>query len=133
MKLMAASIATAAVMLILDAIWLTLMASTYRRLFDGQLLESFRLAPAIAFYVIYVLGIIVLVVAPSLEGSASYLTVAMRGAVFGLVAYSTYALTNYATLKVYGPQLAALDLCWGPVLTSITAVAAVAAARNVGG
>lgn len=133
MKFLVATVAAAAVMLVLDAIWLTLMASTYRRHFDGQLLESFRLAPAVAFYFIYILGLMVLVVAPALEGGASSLSVGMRGALLGLVAYGTYALTNYATLKVYSPLLAAMDLCWGPVLTAASAMAAVAAARKLGG
>ncbi len=129
MKFVIAFAAAAATLLILDAIWLTMMASTYRRLLGGQLLESFRMAPAVAFYLLYLVGLIVLVVAPSLEAGAGYGSVAARGAMLGLVAYGTYALTNYATLKVYGPQLAVMDLLWGPLLTATAAVAATAAAR----
>lgn len=130
MKLAIAFAAAAATMLLLDGVWLTMMASTYRRLFGEQLLEHFRIAPAVAFYVLYLAGVIVMVVAPALDSDAGYPTVAARGAMLGLMAYGTYALTNYATLKVYGGQLAAMDLVWGPVLTAATAVVATAAARH---
>lgn len=133
MKLIIGAASAAATLLILDAVWLTLMASTYRRLFAGQLVEPFRMAPAAAFYVLYLFGLMALVVAPALEYGSDYVAVALRGALLGLVAYGTYALTNYATLKVYGPQLAVMDLCWGPLLTGLAAVAAVAAARQFGG
>lgn len=129
MKLTIAFTAAAATLLVLDSIWLTMMASTYRRLFAGQLLETFRLAPAVAFYLLYLVGVVALVVAPALDAGSGYTSVAVRGALLGLVAYGTYALTNYATLKIYGPQLAAMDLLWGPSLTAVTAVAATAVAR----
>lgn len=83
-----------------------------------------------AFYILYLVGLIVLVVLPALDVAATYSSVAARGAMLGLVAYGTYTLTNYATLKVYGPQLAAMDLAWGPVLTALSAVAGTAAARQ---
>ena len=125
-------LAAAATLLILDGIWLSLAAPTYRRLHAGQLLE-FCVAPAIAFYFLYLTGLVVLIVSPALQADESYWLVAARAALFGLVAYGTYALTNYATLKVYGAQLAIMDLLWGPVLTALTALAATAAARHYAG
>lgn len=133
MKTLVTFVAAAATLLILDGIWLSLMASTYRRLHAGQLLESFRIAPAIAFYFLYLTGIILLIVFPALQTEESYVVVASRAALLGLVAYGTYALTNYATLKVYGAQLAMMDLLWGPVLTALSALAATAAARHYAG
>lgn len=130
MKLLIAFAAASATLLILDGIWLTFMASTYKRLFGGQLLDAFRLAPAVVFYLLYLIGVMVMVVGPALADGDGYLSVASRGAMLGLVAYGTYALTNHATLKFYGLQLAAMDLAWGPILTATTAVVATAAARK---
>lgn len=133
MKLLVASGVAALSLLVLDGFWLWLMAPTYRRLLGGAMIDTIRLAPAIAFYVLYIVGVVVLLVQPALASGEPYATTAFRAALFGLVAYGTYALTNYATLKVYSGQLAAMDLVWGPVLTAIATVASVAAARAAGG
>jgi uncharacterized membrane protein len=37
---------------------------------------------------------------------------------FGLFAYATYDLTNYATLRPWTLQLAATDIVWGMALTA---------------
>ncbi len=133
MKLLVATGAAALSLLVLDGVWLWLMAPTYRRLLSGAMIDTIRLAPAIAFYVLYIMGVVVLLVQPALASGEPYVTTAFRAALFGLVAYATYSLTNFATLKVYSGQLAALDLVWGPVLTAIAAVVSVAAARYAGG
>jgi uncharacterized membrane protein len=133
LKTLVTFLAAAATLLVLDGIWLSLAAPTYRRLHAGQLLDSFRVAPAIAFYFLYLTGLVVLIVSPALQADESYWLVAARAALFGIVAYGTYALTNYATLKIYGAQLAIMDLLWGPVLTALTALAATAAARHYAG
>ena len=129
MKFFIALLAAGATMILLDGLWLTTMASTYRRLFGDLLADPFRLPPAVAFYFLYTVGLVVLVVMPAIESDLSLVSVAYKGAVLGLVAYGTYCLTNYATLKGYGPQLAAMDMIWGPILTAAASLAAVAAAR----
>ena len=40
------------------------------------------------------------------------------GALFGLVAYGTYDLTNLATIKNWSLKVTIIDLIWGGVLTS---------------
>lgn len=133
MRLLVAAVAAGVTMLVLDAIWLTTMSSTYRRLLGDLILGQFRLGPAAAFYLLYVAGVIVLVVMPALESGQGLTGVGLRGAMLGLMAYGTYCLTNYATLKGYGPKLTAMDMAWGPVLTAVTAMTGVVAARAFGG
>lgn len=132
MKLFVATAVTAAALLVLDGLWLYSMAPTYRRLLGSAMVDSFRATPAVAFYLLYIFGVVVLLVMPALSSGEGYGATAARAALFGLVAYGTYALTNWATLKVASGQLAALDLAWGPCLTAAATVAAVAAARHVG-
>ncbi len=112
------------ILLGLDAVWLRFAAGLLYRPFLGEmLLERFRLAPAILFYVIYVGGIVKFGILPALA-SGRWTTAMFNGAVLGLVAYGTYDLTNQATLKIWSPVVTIADLCWGTILTA--AVAALA-------
>jgi uncharacterized membrane protein len=108
------------VFLILDATWLTLMANSYRSMIGEALLESFAVPPAVAFYLLYIAGIVGFAVLPAV-GSGGWPNAAIRGASLGLVAYGTYDLTNQATLKMWPLQLTILDMAWGTVATSLTA------------
>lgn len=107
----------------LDAVWLTVMGNRLYRPVLGDLLAAKPNAPAaIAFYLIYGLGLTILAIAPGLkEGSSG--RAAMNGAVLGLVAYATYDLTNQATLRVWSTRLTLADIAWGTALTSLAAFA----------
>jgi uncharacterized membrane protein len=121
-----AYVSTAVVFLVLDAIWLTTMADRlYRPAMGSIMLERFALAPAVAFYLIYVAGVVVFAVTPALQ-SGRWVTALGYGAMLGLMAYATYDLTNQATLKNWSWTVTIADLCWG---TFVTAVSAAAAAR----
>jgi len=118
--------ASAVVFLVLDAIWLTVMADRlYRPAIGHLMLERFAIGAAVAFYAIYLAGVVVFAVSPAL-GSGRWLTALGLGALLGLMAYATYDLTNQATLKDWSWTVTMADLCWG---TFVTAVAAAAAAR----
>ena len=134
MKTFAAAYFSAAlVMLVLDAVWLSTMAPIlYRPLLQDLLAESFSLAPAVAFYLLYVTGITVLAVLPAID-TGRWTKAAFCGCVLGIVAYGTYDLTNQATLRVWPFVITAIDLCWGAFLTSVTAVAGYFGARLVRG
>lgn len=112
---------TALLFLALDAVWLF---TTYDRLYRpaiGHLLrDGFALAPAAAFYALYVLGIVVFAVQPGLLSRRSS-TAAARGALFGLIAYATYDLTNQATLRDWPWHVTLIDLCWGAAASAVTA------------
>lgn len=124
MKTIAAAYISAAVcMLILDSIWLSYTASRlYRPLLGDLLISDFRLAPAVAFYFLYIAGVVILAILPAVE-SGKLLTAAIYGMVLGLVAYGTYDLTNQATLRTWPVIITIIDLCWGAFLTASVAVA----------
>ena len=118
--------ATAIVFLALDAVWLTTMADRlYRPALGRLMLERFELVPAVAFYLIYIVGVLVFAVLPGLQ-SGRWTTSLGLGALLGLVAYATYDLTNQATLRGWSWRVTIADLCWG---TFVTAVAAAAGCR----
>lgn len=113
--------ATAFALLTFDAIWLTTMAQPfYRPNLPGMVLDTFRLGPAIAFYLTYLFGIIYFAILPSL-GSRKVSAALIRGALLGFVCYGTYDLTNQATLKVWPTIVTVVDMAWGTFLTAVVA------------
>jgi uncharacterized membrane protein len=84
---------------IIDATWLITMGKTlYRPTLGDLLLEDFRIAPAVIFYLAYPIGMVVFAVMPGLR-SDSLLVAFLSALLFGAIAYGTYDLTNYATLR----------------------------------
>lgn len=119
-----AYVTAAIVFLCIDAVWLRIMGDVlYRPLLGDILLDRFRVAPAVLFYLIYILGVVKFAVLPSL-GSGRWITALSNGGLLGLVAYGTYDLTNQATLKVWPSAITIADLCWGTVLTAVAALLA---------
>lgn len=117
------AIATLLVMLVLDGVWLTQVAGPmYRGALGDLLVPGFRKAPAVAFYLIYGLGLTALAELPE----ASLGAIAARGAVFGFAAYATYELTNLATLKAWTMRLVLTDLAWGTVLSAVASASGAA-------
>jgi uncharacterized membrane protein len=115
----------------LDAIWLTIMSNRlYRQVLGDMLAEKLNVTAAIAFYLVYGLGIVILAIAPALR-EASGLRAALNGAALGLVAYATYDLTNQATLRIWSTRLTLVDIVWGAALTAVAAYAGFHAARLV--
>ncbi len=109
-----------AVFLILDFTWIGFVAKKfYSRHLDFLMRKKPNWAAAIIFYLIFIFGISIFVLNPALlKGSWEYAL--LYGAVFGLVSYSTYDLTNMATIKNWPLKLTIVDLVWGTVLTAAT-------------
>ena len=121
MTYVVAYIATAVVFLGLDALWLSKVAlGMYRQELGSLLLEKPNLPIAGAFYLLYVVGIVVLAIVPALNGG-SWVNALLMGAVLGLVAYGTYDITNLSTLKGWSTKLAVIDIAWGTALSAVSA------------
>ena len=131
MPYVAAYICSAVTMLILDIGWLTFATPRLYKPIIGEIMAPKpSLAPAIAFYLIYVAGLIFLAVGPQLK-TGSIGRAALSAAVFGFVAYATYDLTNQATLKVWSLKLSLADMAWGALVTAIAGAAGFWGARAV--
>lgn len=117
-KYIVAYIATGVSFALIDSVWLRTM---YERLYKPEIGElmyqgGFRLGPAVAFYLLYILGMMIFAVGPALH-SGKWQTALLWGALLGFFCYMTYDLTNYATLKVWSTKVTVLDIIWGTVLT----------------
>lgn len=112
---------------VIDTLWLGSMAGkVYRPLIGEVLADQFRIAPAIAFYALYAAGLTLFAVLPGLR-EGGWKTALLWGALFGLFAYGTYDLTNYATLKSWGLKITLIDMAWGMVVSGTSAALACAA------
>lgn len=131
-KLALAYAGTALTMAAMDAVWLTVVGpKVYRPALGDLLVEGFRLGPAVAFYILYVAGIVIFAVRPALA-SGRWTEAVLMGALFGFFCYATYDLTNMATLKVWPMYITLMDIAWGAVLTGTAALAGFWAAQRFG-
>ena len=116
-------ILTTAVFLIIDLAWLGIIAKNiYQKYLGGFLSSTVNWYAAIIFYLLYILGISVFAIYPSVNKDSAVRAI-MLGALFGFIAYATYDLTNLATIKDWPLPIVFIDMIWGAVLTAIVSFA----------
>ncbi len=102
----------------IDMIWIGLVAKNFYAKQIGFLMKAdINWLAAIIFYLLFIVGLVLFVILPALE-KKSLIQVIILGALFGLIAYATYDLTNLATLKDWPMLVTVVDLIWGAVLAS---------------
>jgi len=110
------------VFVILDAIWLGIISRNLYSKYLGYIMtETPNWIAAIIFYLLFIFGIIVFVVFPGIEEKNLWMSFG-KAALFGLITYATYDLTNLATIKSWPIQITIIDLIWGTFLSSIVGV-----------
>ena len=123
---------TTIVFFALDMVWLGLIAKNiYQKYLGNFLSDKVNWTAAVIFYLIFIAGIFIFVILPSIE-KQSMVRALVLGAIFGLIAYATYDLTNYATLKGFPLNIVFIDLAWGAVLTSIVSLAGYNISKFIG-
>ncbi len=110
------------IFLLIDAIWLGLIAKGFYSKHIGALMKSdVSWLSAGIFYLIFIAGLVFFVIQPNLSDK-SILAVVLSGLFFGLVTYATYDLTNYATLKDWPLVVVVADLLWGAIISTLVSV-----------
>lgn len=116
-----AYIAALLAFLVIDGLWLGVIAKTfYWDQLGGFLRDKPQVLPALAFYLLYTAGLVFLAVRPG-QADISLASVAFYGGVVGLLGYGTYNMTNLATLRDWPWLLSVVDLTWGAVLSASVA------------
>ena len=119
--------ASAVAFFALDFIWLSLaVPRIYKPLLGTMLRDSPNLPVAAAFYLVYVIGIVVFAVLPA-ASAGSWLMALGLGALLGLVAYGTYDFTNLSTMKDWPVMVSLVDLAWGVSVSAVAALVGYAA------
>ena len=122
-KLIISYVLTFAVFFIIDMAWLGFVAKDIYKKYLGNLLsDNVNWAAAIIFYLLFVVGIFIFAIMPSIDKN-SLQSAIILGALFGFFTYATYDLTNLATLKDWSITIVFIDIAWGAVLTSIVSTA----------
>ncbi len=120
---------TLAVFFLIDMAWLGAVAKRFYRRHLGALMSERIVWPAaILFYLLFIVGLLVFAVRPGLAAGGPPRSL-LLGALFGLIAYATYDLTNLATMKDWPLVVTVVDLAWGTVLGGIVSFVSAALGR----
>jgi uncharacterized membrane protein len=110
-------LATFLILIPVDFVFLGIIAKGFFTEQVGEMLGEVRLLPAILFYSLYVVGVLVFV-----NGSpeATWKSTLLYGALFGVFCYATFELTAMSLLKHWAWPVVALDISWGAVITALS-------------
>jgi uncharacterized membrane protein len=121
----------ALIFLIIDIIWLSFaVKSFYRPNLGDLLLDKPVMWAAAMFYLIYVFGLAVVIIDPSLNSEDTFKFL-FKAFMFGLVAYGTYNLTNMATIKGWSAKVVFVDMFWGGSLTAFASYFGIFIAKKI--
>lgn len=116
-------LATLCVIIPIDFLFLGIVAKGFFTSQVGDMLGEIRLAPAILFYLLYVVGIMMFV---SASATATRQSALLYGAMFGFFCYATFELTSLSLLKHWTWPVVLLDVAWGSFVTAVSAAAGLA-------
>jgi uncharacterized membrane protein len=116
---------------VLDFMWLSIMGpALYKPALGDILAPAVRMGPAVAFYLMYPVGLVVFAILPAIK-SDQLTSALMLGALLGAITYATYDLTNFATLRNWTLQLTVLDIVYGALMGAAVSAAAYLAAPPI--
>jgi len=123
------------VFILIDAVWLGLLATGFYKRELGPLLRQHadgsmdpRYLPALLLYALIVLGLALFALPRARAGAIG--EAALWSALFGVIAYSVYDLTNYATMQGFPLKVVVVDMIWGGVVCGATGAAMHAIGRG---
>lgn len=109
----------------IDSLWLGLVAPLFYKSQIGYIMaENPNFLAAGLFYLLFIFGMVIFIVEPGVR-EQTLMQAVVRGALFGLVTYATYDLTNLATLQDWPILVTIVDLIWGTVLSAAVTLVSV--------
>jgi uncharacterized membrane protein len=113
-------LATLIVIIPVDFLFLGVFAKGFFTSQVGDMLGEIRPAPAILFYLLYVVGILIFV---SGSAAATWQSTLRYGALFGFFCYATFELTSLSLLKHWTWPVVIVDVAWGSFVTAVSSTA----------
>jgi uncharacterized membrane protein len=113
-------LATLIVLIPIDFLFLGTVAKGFFTSQVGDMLGEIRPAPAVLFYLLYVVGILIFVNGPA---AANWPSTMLYGALFGFFCYATFELTSLSLLRHWTWPVVTVDVCWGTFVTAMSSTA----------
>jgi uncharacterized membrane protein len=105
----------------IDLVWLSVVAKDFYRQHIGHLLApQVNWPAAVLFYLLFIGGLVFFAVKPAIDAGSAMRALGY-GALFGLLTYATYDLTNQATMRDWPVLVTVVDLAWGSVVSAAVA------------
>jgi len=124
-------IVTVPIFLIIDLLWLGIIArGFYRSKLDFILSEQVNWMAAVFFYLIYIIGILFFAIRPAISNH-SWIQALVLGALFGFFTYATYDLTNFATIKEWPLGVVIVDVIWGAFLCAFVSLSSYTFSKRI--
>lgn len=110
------------VFLAIDLLWLGVIAKNlYSEQIGFLMADKIRWGAAFIFYALYIVGLVFFAIMPAVKQSDWSVSL-LHGALFGLICYATYDLTNLATLKGWPVKIVIYDLIWGTFISAVVSL-----------
>lgn len=120
MQMLRNFVITFVVFMAIDLIWLGVIAKNLYSKYLGYIMtDKVNWGAALLFYVLFIIGLLFFVISPALDKN-SWTYAIGAGALYGLLTYATYDLTNLATLKDWPITITVIDMIWGTTLATLT-------------
>ncbi len=119
---------TLLVLLPVDFVFLGILAKDFFQQQVGDMLGEVRPAPAVLFYLLYPVGVVIFA---SGARDATWRTTLLFGALFGFFCYATFELTSLAMLKHWTWPVVILDIAWGTFVTALSATVSLLVADRI--
>jgi uncharacterized membrane protein len=110
-------LATLIVIIPIDFLFLGTIAKSFFSSQVGDMLGEIKLTPAILFYLLYVVGILIFV---SGSAGATWQSTLLYGALFGFFCYATFELTSLSLLRHWTWPVVIVDVSWGTFVTAVS-------------
>lgn len=115
---------TLAVFALVDLIWiLAISRRLYRTNLEGMLRAKFNVIPAVLFYLLFIVGLMIFVLVPAFNNTSLGQAMGM-GVLFGMFTFGTYALVNLAVVRDWSLLIALVDVIEGMFVTGVACTVA---------
>jgi len=110
----------------IDVIWIYALAKPVyveilgHYLHDNIFSSHLYLGSILGVYILLIIGLLVYVLPKSF--SLSYTKTFWLGALYGLIIYGVFALTNFSTLNIWSIKLVFVDMIWGAIICGLLAL-----------
>jgi len=115
---------TLAVFASVDLLWIwAISRRLYRRNLEGLLRAKFNVVPAVVFYLLYIVGLMIFIIVPAFNPPSLGYAMGM-GVLFGGFTFGTYTLVNLTIIRDWSLLIVLVDLIEGMFVTGVACTVA---------